>query len=68
MTHCIPEQQRQVHVVTEAIAVLVVAPFLFYLTAQRSLPPWARAVSFGVGVGTLLVDGSLLLRNLQRQG
>ncbi len=66
--HCIPEEQRKLHVTTEAIAVFAVAPFMFYLTAQRKLPVWARAVSFGVGVGTLLVDGSLLLRNLQRQG
>lgn len=63
--HCIPEEQRKMHVTTEAIALITVAPFMFYLTAQRTLPPWARAAAFGLGVSTLLIDGSLLFRNLR---
>ena len=59
---CIPDDQREVHVVTESIAVFAVAPFMFWLSAQKELPDWARGVSFVVGAGTVAVDGWLLWR------
>ncbi len=63
---CIDDDQRQLHVTSEAIAVTLVAPFMFYLAWQKGLPAWARAVSFGIGVGTVLVDGKLLLDYLRK--
>jgi hypothetical protein len=59
---CIDDSQRRLHVTSEAIAVAFVTPFMLYLAWQRALPAWARAVSFGIAVGTLAVDGSLLWR------
>lgn len=62
---CIDEQQRQLHVVAEAIAVTCVVPFMFYIATQKALPAWARAVSFGIGVGTIAIDGKLLVDYLR---
>jgi hypothetical protein len=62
---CIEDEQRELHVTSEAIAVVFVVPFMFYLALQKELPAWARAVSFGLGVGTLAVDGTLLLKYLR---
>lgn len=63
---CIDEEQRSLHVTSEAIAVAFVVPFMFYIAWQKSLPAWARAVSFGIGVGTIAVDGSLLVKYLRK--
>ena len=64
---CITESQRNLHVTTEALALAVVAPFMFYLSAQRELPTWARAASFGIGAGTLVIDGALLWSYLRQE-
>lgn len=66
LTTCITEQQRQVHVVSELVALVFVAPLLGYVATRRELPDWAR---YGVGaaaLGTLLVDGWLLRRYLRK--
>lgn len=63
---CIDDDQRAMHVTSEAIAVAFVAPFMLYLAWQKELPTWARAVSFGIGVGTLAVDGALLVKYLRK--
>jgi hypothetical protein len=63
---CIPEEQRRLHVTSEALALVIVTPFMFYVSAQRELPPWARATSFGIGVSTALIDGWLLWRYASR--
>ena len=57
---CIPDDQREVHIIAESVAVFAVAPFMFWLSAQKALPEWARGVSFVVGAGTVAVDGWLL--------
>lgn len=64
VTHCIPDAQRDVHVVTEAAALLVVAPFMVWLATQRELPPPARVLAGGIAAATVIVDGGLLFRYL----
>jgi predicted benzoate:H+ symporter BenE len=59
---CIMPSQARLHRSTEAAAVLVVAPFLFYIATRKSLPNWARMVAAVFGVGTVLVDGYLLTK------
>ncbi len=61
---CISEQQRRVHVWSETVAVVAVAPLLAYLATRRELPDWARLGLGAAAVGTLLVDGWLLSRYL----
>ncbi len=56
----ISQQQRQLHMAGEAIAVTLVAPFMFYLSTRKELPAWARVASAGIGIGTLIIDGYLL--------
>lgn len=60
----IEEEQRNLHVVSETIAVVAVAPFMFWLAAREELPTWSRWVSGLIGLGTVLVDGGLLVRYL----
>ncbi len=57
----IPEAQRRVHIATEALALLVIAPFSFWIATRKELPPLARVTAGAIGVGTLLIDGALLL-------
>lgn len=64
--YCISPTQRNIHVTSETVAVLVAAPFSFWLAMQKTLPDWARTLSAVIGVGTLLVDGGLLLSYLKK--
>lgn len=54
--------QRRVHVASELIAVLLVVPFGLYLAADSRQRSWVRLAGGALAVGTLIVDGSLLLR------
>lgn len=65
LTTCIPEQQRQVHVVSELIALVLVTPLLGYVATRRELPDWARYGAGAAALGTVLVDGWLLSRYLR---
>lgn len=60
-TTCISPRQRDVHVVSEALALAVVAPFMVYV-AVTARDPSVRAAAAAVAVGTVLVDGWLLYR------
>lgn len=52
------------HRATEALAVFVLAPMQIWVGLQKryDLPMWFRASSIAFGVGTIVVDGGLLLR------
>jgi hypothetical protein len=63
---CINEAQRTLHVVSEAGAVVLVAPLMAYLATRKQLPTWARAGAGAVGVLSVLIDGYLLTRYLTR--
>ena len=62
MQACISENQRSVHVVGEAAALVLVAPFMVWIAARRELPVGARLLGLGIAAGTLIVDGGLLIR------
>ncbi len=53
-------EQRDVHIGSELLALLVVAPFMFALGRNTTLSPSTRRLSTAIGIGTLLVDGYLL--------
>lgn len=58
---CVSPEQRRLHVATEALAVLGIAPFLLWLaTRDRALTPAERAGLWVLFGGTLIVDGTLL--------
>jgi len=60
-TIVISKQQRGLHVVSEAMALLITVPFFFY--ASRRLPTaMERKTALWMGVGALVVDGFLLFR------
>ena len=63
----IPSRQRQVHMVSETVAVLAVAPFMFWLALRKDLPKWARVASGLIGAGTVLIDGYLLFQYAKQQ-
>lgn len=55
------EQQKLIHLVSEAVGLFVTVPFFFY--ASTRLPTEAeRNAAFWMGVGALVVDGFLFLR------
>lgn len=60
--------QRTLHMTTEAVALFAVAPFMIWISGQKSLEPWARKYAMALGLGTLLVDGYLLSRYLRADG
>lgn len=57
----ITRTQRHVHVAAETVAVFAVVPFMGYLATRKELPDWARATSGAIALGTLIIDGGLLL-------
>lgn len=60
---CVSSEQRQLHIATEAVAILGIAPFLLWLaTRDRALTPPERAGLWVLFGGTLIVDGTLLYR------
>lgn len=60
---CVSPEQRWIHVVTEALAVVVVAPALAYVaTRDRPLNRVEKGVLWAVVLGTLVVDGWLVYR------
>jgi hypothetical protein len=61
----IPRSQRTLHVTSEAVALFAVAPFMIWLSGQKSLEPWARNYAMALGLGTILVDGFLLSRYIR---
>jgi len=63
---CIDQRQRNLHVLSEGAAIVILAPFLAWCALRRDLPPGARAVAGAAAVATVLVDGYLLMRFLRR--
>lgn len=61
---CITADQRRVHMVSEAAALAIVAPFMVWLTMQKELPPAARVMSGGIALATVAIDGALLVNYL----
>ena len=62
----ISDDQFLVHVFTEALAVGVFAPWLLSQAANPVLSQRDRSIAFTMGLSTIIVDGWLLLRNLDR--
>lgn len=62
-----PEEQRGLHIATEALAVTVVAPVTLYIAANNpQMPRWQRGFLYAVAVGSVFVDGYLLAKWFDR--
>jgi len=61
-----PEEQRALHIATEAIAVGLVAPISTYIALTNpQLATWQRLFLYGLATSTLVVDGYLLAKWLE---
>lgn len=58
----VPQSQRQLHVASESIALLVIAPFLLGVAQTPTLTPAQRQGLRATAIATILVDGYLLTR------
>lgn len=63
----ISEDQRTVHMAFETFALIIGVPFLTYLALNKDLPNWARVISGAMALGTVVVDGGLLLSYMNRK-
>lgn len=62
----IPAGQRSIHVSTEAISVLLMAPFFVWLaTRNRPLTEAEKRLLLTAAAGSVIVDGWLLYRFAQ---
>lgn len=60
---CISETQRKVHVVSEALALVVGVPMLLWIgTRKRELTSLEKAGLLTLALGTVVVDGALLAK------
>jgi hypothetical protein len=66
---CVTPEQRSVHVVTEALAVFTIVPFLGWVaTRDRPLNTVEQVALWAMVAGTLAVDGTLLYRWVTGKG
>ena len=57
----ISPERKNIHMASEAIAVLTIAPFLIAVgLSKKPIDPISKKVLVGLGVGTLVLDGYLL--------
>lgn len=54
--------QKTVHVVTEAIAVALIVPWLLKIASDPKIKSSDRVVAGMIAVGTIIVDGGLLAK------
>lgn len=59
---CITRRQRNLHVATEAMAVLFVAPLLGWIAYTGRVSESSRIALGAIVIGTLLVDGHLVTK------
>ena len=64
---CISRAQRNVHVATEVVA-LATIPILVWVARRPDCPPWIRRAAGLMALGTVIVDGGLLLSWAGRRG
>ncbi len=57
----ISEGQRKLHIVSEAIALLVFAPWLVSVALKKRLTNFDKGFALVVAGGTVLIDGGLLV-------
>ena len=57
-----PKAERQLHIWTEAGALLLAVPFYVYLARQPYMPKNMSTLLYGLAATTVAVDGWLLYR------
>jgi predicted nucleotidyltransferase len=63
----ISKSQRQLHVLSEGVALFVIAPFLLSVSKNEGLTEGQRRGLQATAVATILVDGYLLSRWMQNR-
>lgn len=58
---CISKGQRNFHIATEALSVLIMVPFLSHVSETHPDPKIRRIARAGM-IGSLLIDGGLLVK------
>jgi len=58
----ITEGQRRWHLFGEMAALFVAVPFSFYIANRRELKPWVRVTAGAIGVTTLVLDATSIIR------
>lgn len=58
-----PVKEKNIHIVTEVLAVIVIAPLLLWIAYSGNLSPTKRYVLIAMAIVTILVDGYLLLKS-----
>ncbi len=61
-----PKKQRGLHIASEAFALFVIAPTLWHMSKKPTLNKDERDFLKVVAVGTVLVDGYLLAKWVQK--
>jgi hypothetical protein len=62
----IPSSQRDLHIASEWIALVVAVPALAWIALNPQVPRTARNIAGAVALATFIVDGSLLMRWYRR--
>lgn len=54
-----PQNHKNLHIITEALAVFIITPIIIYIALKQS-NDWYKYFLIILAIGTLIVDGYLL--------
>ena len=57
-----PQEDRTLHIISEAIAILIVVPWLIWIVWKKEISDLDRLFLIALAIGTLLIDGYLLVK------
>jgi len=57
-----PQEDRTLHIVSEAIAILIVVPWLIWIVWKKEISDLDRLFLIVLAIGTLIIDGYLLVK------
>lgn len=56
-----PDAERKLHIISEAIAVFIITPIIIYIAFQQK-NKWYKYFLLLLSIGTIIVDGYLLIK------
>lgn len=68
MSACITRKRRDAHIASEVLTVAFTVPFLWHVAKQPGLDEKVRLGLRAISVGSLLIDGYLLLFAWPKRG
>lgn len=57
-----PQQHKSLHMITEGLAIFVLAPYLLYLSLSQPLNMFHRIALIIIVILTLIIDGYFLIQ------